>query len=361
MIRVEASVRAVRWPVDWPPGQGGATRVGFTLELIDDAGRIGRGEAAPLPGRSGDDLEAARVGLARIVTMIQRGPIDLDATPLATAARLAADARSVAARWAIEVALLDLIGQRRGVPAAALLSPAPAARLPVAVVVAGAELPALAAAARDACGRGAGAIKLKVGVGPVALDLARLCAVRAAIGPGVELRADANRAWGVADATAVVVAAGGPDLDLAFVEEPCADPHRLAMLPAGRWALDESGLDLDADALAHLLAARPAALVLKPALLGVAAALALAARARAAGVPVIVSHAVDGAIGHAGAAALALALGGTRAAGLGHHAGLDAWTAPVPGLTGAGLTLAGPGLGFTSPPALRPGADGHAA
>jgi L-alanine-DL-glutamate epimerase-like enolase superfamily enzyme len=53
---------------------------------------------------------------------------------------------------------------------------------------------------------------------------------------------------------------------------------------------------------------RPAALVLKPAQLGLARCLRLADAAAGRGVGVIVTHSLDGDLGHAAACALALAL-----------------------------------------------------
>ena len=74
------------------------------------------------------------------------------------------------------------------------------------------------------------------------LDAACLVAIRAAVGPGVTLRADANRAWGRSAAAAFGAAVAPAGLH--FVEEPLADPaadlaafHAATGLPV---ALDES-------------------------------------------------------------------------------------------------------------------------
>ena len=53
-------------------------------------------------------------------------------------------------------------------------------------------------------------------------DAARLSAVRRAVGPGVGLRADANRGWALNDA--LTFGLGVLDADLEYVEEPVADP-----------------------------------------------------------------------------------------------------------------------------------------
>jgi O-succinylbenzoate synthase len=91
-----------------------------------------------------------------------------------------------------------------------------------------------------------------------------------------------------------------------------------------------------------MIAARAiAALVLKPTVLGPARTLALAGAARRAGVPAVLSHALEGPIGMAADIELALALGagaiGALAVGLDAHPGLSAWKVLVPTLGPASL------------------------
>lgn len=54
------------------------------------------------------------------------------------------------------------------------------------------------------------------------LDAACLLAVRKAVGPAVELRADANRSWD--RAAAIAFGRAATDAHLAFIEEPVTDP-----------------------------------------------------------------------------------------------------------------------------------------
>jgi L-alanine-DL-glutamate epimerase-like enolase superfamily enzyme len=65
---------------------------------------------------------------------------------------------------------------------------------------------------------------------------------------------------------------------------------------------------------------------------GLARCLALAARARAAGVDAVVTHSFDGPIATAAACELALALAPRRAVGLDRHVGLVPWGIDVPHL-----------------------------
>ena len=163
--------------------------------------------------------------------------------------------------------------------------------------------------------------KVKIGRGTAP------AAVRDAIGDDLALRLDANQSLAVDDLPALAAARAE------LVEEPLigglceCDPRDVRALPV---AADESLLDADAwSRLAPLVrAGRLRALVLKPmALGGFSACFALATRAAAHDVAVVVTPARDGPNQHLqAAAALALALPGrVLACGLDRHAGLTMW------------------------------------
>src|SRR5262249_47026150 len=140
------------------------------------------------------------------------------------------------------------------------------------------------------------------------------------------LRLDANRSWARTEIATHVGAYA--DLPIEYIEEPCVDAHLLLSerLPC-KVALDESlGEFTPGELDAVFRTSQLAAVVLKPTLLGgLSAALAMAARARDAGVLAIVSHGLEGPIGTAACTELALALGGDRAAGLARHPAIAAW------------------------------------
>lgn len=140
-------------------------------------------------------------------------------------------------------------------------------------------------------------------------DVARVGAVRAAMGPEGRVRIDANGAWNVDEAERAVHALA--EFDLEYVEQPCAAVDELAELRERIAYLD---IPIAADesvrkAVDPLLVARAGAadlLVVKAQPLGgVHAALDLVAQA---GLPAVVSSALDTSIGLAMGAALAAAL-----------------------------------------------------
>lgn len=149
-------------------------------------------------------------------------------------------------------------------------------------------------------------------------DADRLAAIREALGTGGFIRIDANAGWTVPEALAAIPvlddAAGG----LEYVEQPCrsidelAEVRRRVQVPI---AADES-IRRAEDPMRVALAGAADVAVLKVAPLGgVRRALRVAA---AAGLPVVVSSAVDSAVGLAAGLALAGALPELRyACGLG--------------------------------------------
>jgi O-succinylbenzoate synthase len=143
---------------------------------------------------------------------------------------------------------------------------------------------------------------------PLADDLARVEAVRDALGPSGRIRVDANGAWTVDAAVAAIVqldrAAGG----LEYVEQPCAMVEDLAVVRrrvAPPIAADESiRRAADPYRVRDLGAADIAVLKVQP-LGGVVACLRIA---EDIGMPVVVSSALETSLGLAAGVALAAAL-----------------------------------------------------
>jgi o-succinylbenzoate synthase len=176
-------------------------------------------------------------------------------------------------------------------------------------------IPAVGAddAYRLAADSGCGTAKVKVAEPGQTLadDLARVEAVRDALGPAGRVRVDANGAWDVEAALAAI-----RDLarfDLEYAEQPCGTVEELADLRRG---LVRAGLDVpiaadesirragDPYRVAELLAADIAVLKVQP-LGGVRACLEIAERI---GLPVVVSSALETSVGIRAGLALAAAL-----------------------------------------------------
>ena len=169
-------------------------------------------------------------------------------------------------------------------------------------------------------------------------DLARVEAVRAALGPGGRVRVDANGAWEVDAAVRAVRALDRAAGGLEYVEQPCATIEELAAVrrrvdtPV---AADESIRRAD-DPLRVAVAGAADVAVLKVAPLGgVRRALRVA---EAAGLPCVVSSALETSVGLAAGLALAGALPALDlACGLGTAALLAADVVTEPALALDGL------------------------
>lgn len=122
-------------------------------------------------------------------------------------------------RSVVDVACWDLKAQAAGVPLYRLLGgtdrevPAYCSRLD-----AGEDAGTLVERHVEGADRGFGAVKTKVGGRPLAADLERVDALRAALGDGVDLLVDANQAWTVAEARRAVGALA--ERGVGWVEEP---------------------------------------------------------------------------------------------------------------------------------------------
>lgn len=313
-----------------------AERETLQLTLTAADGVVGRGEAAPLEPYDGVPLAVAAEALERYAEVLaeDRGRTGVQ---LLDACREVADLPQALA--AVDLALWDAAGRRAGQPVAELLTDAPAARVPVNATIGATDRAGAADAAARAAAAGFPCVKVKVGVGD---DPGRVAAVRAAAGPHVALRLDANGAWDVDEAVAMIEALAPAGLEL--VEEPVSgiEPLRAVRerVPV-RIAMDETA------AVHGALASGAAdAVCLKISRAGgIGALCAQAALARAMGADVYLASTFDGPLGIAAAVHCAAALGVDLPCGLAtlELFALDA--DPLPARDGAIAVPTAPGLG----------------
>ena len=320
-------------------------REGFVVRLEDEEGRVGQGEAMPLEEFGTESPGACERALEELLAKL-RGTTLRGTTPLppgegrgegATDPRLdprilplplgegwgeGLPTRTPAARHGVEQALLDLLAQRRRVPLNQLLSSDARSSLHVNALLGAATPEALAEEARRAVAEGYETLKLKVGGRPLPEDLARLSAVRDAVGAAIRVRVDANGAWTEPEARAALKALSRYGLELC--EQPVAPENTEALARLSEHspcplAADES-LALP-EATQHILnnPGTVGILVLKPMVLGgLLPTLSLAREAARRGMEAYVTSSLDGVIARAGAAHLAAALpSGRYASGLG--------------------------------------------
>ncbi len=178
--------------------------------LEDDAGLMGYGAASPVKDLTGDDFESARRALeGSILPAISGADVsDLDRA----VARAAASNGARSALAAVDIALHDLHAKRLGLPLVRMLGGAPRPLL-TSVTVGIDEPEVMAEAARRHVERGFRAVKVKIGE-DAAADRVRLRTIRAAVGPGVRIRVDANGGYDADQALAVAEEAEALSIEL---------------------------------------------------------------------------------------------------------------------------------------------------
>lgn len=330
------------------------------LLSLEEDGIRAFGESAPWRAFGTESLDASLDALTAWIARYQNSRVDARAgsVPDPPDAR-----RTPCAAFAVESLLLDMMARLDGLPLHSWLADTPAVRdgtpfrLAVNAVLGHAPPAETADNAERAARAGYRCLKLKVGAtGDEELDLHRIAATRAAVGPGMLLRLDANGAWTAAVARRMLDACAAFDID--YVEQPLAPGDIDAWMALKEaspvpLALDESLRTLDD---AHRLLEMEAAsvYVLKPmALGGIIRTRMFALEAAARGKRVVFTSFLDSAIGRATAAHLAASLPehpGPHGFGTGDLFAADTATDTV---RDGFLHLGGPGIGIDADPMHR--------
>ena len=269
------------------------------VSLTGEDGVTGYGEAAPLEAYDGISIERAQAALESYAPILANAR-GLNGAQLLDACRRADDLPAALA--AIDLALWDRAGQISAKPVAALLTDNPASDVPVNATIAALDRAGVAEQVTAALTTGYRCIKLKVGVGD---DAGRVAAARAAGGPQMTLRLDANGAWDVEEAVRAIEALAPAGLEL--VEEPVHGLQRVREVRervAVRVAIDETAAEHGA-----LGAGVADAVCLKISRCGgIGGLIAAATLVRASGAEAYVSSTLDGPLGIAAAVHAAAAL-----------------------------------------------------
>ena len=190
-------------------GRGGAHSVSpfLLVKVHTDQGLTGVGEASCTPRWSGEDQVTGAHLIRTYLEPLLVGENPLEVEPLTQKFRLAF-AGNYFTKAAVEMALWDIAGKAAGKPVYQLLGGKVREFVPTKWSVSGVEPGKAAEIARWAVAQGFTAMKVKVGIEPDG-DIARVEAVRRAIGPEIKLGVDANGGW-------------TPELAVKTIEELCA-------------------------------------------------------------------------------------------------------------------------------------------
>lgn len=288
------------------------------VRLVTDGPLVGSGCAAPDEDVTGESPEATEAALAGPASDLLRGA-DAERPVYLMEVLRAPLAAMPAARAAVDMALWDLMALRAGLPLWKLLG-GYRERIVTSITLGILPLGETVEEARRRCREGFRVLKLKGGL-DAAADAERVRAVRAAVGPEVALRFDANQGYTPAETRAFLGATAECALELLEQPTSAALPDQLGDI--GRRTVpvmaDESVLTL---ADAYRLARAGTIDMVNVKLMkvgGVAEALRLSALARAAGLAVMMGCMDEAALAIAAGLAVALARPGITHADLDGH------------------------------------------
>lgn len=297
-------------------GRNGAHTVSpfLLVKVHTDEGLVGIGEASCTPRWSGEDQVT---GAHLIHTYLEPLLIDEDPTDVEEVAKKfrLAFAGNYFTKAAVEMALWDIAGKAEGLPLYEMLGGKVREFVPTKWSVSGVEPEKAADIARWAVAQGFKAMKVKVGIEPDG-DVARVQAVREAIGLQLKLGVDANGGW--SPATAIITIKRLCESGIYFAEQPVSPEHS-AQLAEVRRAVpvpviaDESVFTLkDARMLQALEAADVFSIYVGKAG-GIAEAMKIAHFARREGLKCTVGSNLELGVGSAAMVHLALASHGIAA------------------------------------------------
>jgi L-alanine-DL-glutamate epimerase-like enolase superfamily enzyme len=311
----------------------------LAVSITDSDGVTCYGEAAPLEPYDGVSLERVRGALESYAPVLSDAE-EMNGAQVLDACRSVEDLPAALA--AIDLALWDRAGRRAGKPVAALLTDRPAPEVIVNATLSALDRAGASEQAARAVRLGYACLKVKVGVGD---DAGRVAAVRAAAGPEIALRLDANGAWNVEDAVRAIDALSPAGLEL--VEEPTHGLEAVRAVReqvAVRVAIDETAAEHGA-----LGAGVADAVCLKISRCGgISGLIAAAALVRASGAEVYLASTLDGPLGVAAAVHAAAALasrGPVPACGLDTLGLFEGFDNPLPARTGKIALPSAVGLG----------------
>ena len=222
------------------------------VRIQTDAGLTGWGECASAPTFSGETQGSIAAAIAGYLApaLVGEDPMRREALRAVMDERLLGNP---GAKAAVEIALFDVAGKALNTPLYELLGGRSRQSARIFWHLGNADPSADAREAAARAGDGFTFFKLKVGTTTVERDVEAALKVREALGSGCDLSADANQAWGVAEA--VRFARGAEPAGLYFFEQPLPAADLAGMATVARACsvplLADEGIFNAEDVLAH--------------------------------------------------------------------------------------------------------------
>lgn len=196
-------------------------RVDFAEDIIikikTDTGNIGIGNAPPTLVITGDGQESVTAAIKQIIAPKLIG-MDITEQEEIFARIDSSMLHNSSAKAAVDIAIYDLWGQYCNLPLYKLLGGYKSEFISD-LTISLREPEIMAQDALEAVNRGYRDLKMKVGNDPKA-DLARIKAVRKAVGKDINIRLDANQGWKPKEAVRLIHQLEDSDLQIELIEQP---------------------------------------------------------------------------------------------------------------------------------------------
>lgn len=187
------------------------------VRVVADDGKVGYGEAPPTAVITGDTLGSIECAVRDFIRPALVG-MEIENLDGVMTKLQACMVHNTSAKAAVDMAVYDLWGKCQGKPVYQLLGGArPSFQTDITISVN--PVDEMVKDSLEAVQRGYGILKIKVGKDGTG-DAARIAAIRAAVGPDVLIRVDANQGWTPKQSVAVISAMEDKGLDIELVEQP---------------------------------------------------------------------------------------------------------------------------------------------
>lgn len=187
------------------------------VRITADDGQQGFGEAPPTAVITGDTKGSIRCAIEEFIapTLIGREVEDLDGVMEALHSCVL---KNTSAKAAVDMAIYDLYAKNLGRPLYQVLG-GRRDRIETDLTISVNPVEEMVADSRKAVAQGFRILKIKVGKEGLK-DVARIEAIRQAVGPEIRLRVDANQGWTAKEAVRIICAMEDKGLDIDLVEQP---------------------------------------------------------------------------------------------------------------------------------------------
>ena len=188
------------------------------VKITADNGFVGWGEAPPTHVITGDSLGSITYAIEKVIAPQLIGK-DIRQREVVFSALKQSMVGNTSAKAAVDMAIYDLFGQLAGMPLYQLLG-GYRDEIETDFTVSVNDADEMADDAERYLANGFNVLKVKVGIGEMNEDIARIKAIRKRIGSATKIRLDANQGWNPKAAVRAIRMMEDAGLDIELIEQP---------------------------------------------------------------------------------------------------------------------------------------------